>query len=365
MPAAVHLQVVLALALTACVVGDPSPLEVGPGRRHVVLVAAGEARDLADALRTDGVAVDQVLSEVDVVTAVVDDATAQVLAARTDVAGVELDHGFVLSAFAGARAGARPAADATQTVPWGVARVGGGDDRGDHALWVLDGGVDLDHPDLEVDRVRSRDLVLERDPDDDADTSHGTAVAGVAAAVDNDRDVIGVAPGTMVVSVRVLDSGGQGAASDLLAGLDHTLAGASPGDVANISVVADHRSAAIERAVARLGDRGVGVVIAAGNDGADTAGYTPAGLDHRNVWTVGAVAQGDCQASFSNQGSAVDVAAPGVGVLTLAPGGGMVVVDGTSFAAPHVAGLLLLGGYDREPGQCAAGASAVPIAVAR
>jgi subtilisin family serine protease len=105
----------------------------------------------------------------------------------------------------------------TQSTPWGVARVGGPLDAADRTAWILDSGVDHRHPDLEVDLSRSVSFVGSG-PDDGAGGSadvddplgHGTFIAGIVAARDDDRDVVGVAPGTAVVSVRGLDELGQG-----------------------------------------------------------------------------------------------------------------------------------------------------------
>jgi subtilisin family serine protease len=89
-------------------------------------------------------------------------------------------------------------------------------------------------------------------------------------------------------------------------------------------------------------------VIAAGNGGTDVEDYSPAGLEHPNVFSVSAIGQDDCLASFSNHGAAIDLAAPGVDILSLRAGGGMTVDSGTSMAAPHLTGLLLLDALERD-----------------
>jgi len=91
------------------------------------------------------------------------------------------------------------------------------------------------------------------------------------------------------------------------------------------------------------------LAIAAGNSAEDASYYTPAHIDnYGGTYTVSAIGTDDCLASFSNYGSPVDVAAPGVGVESLAKDGGTVTYSGTNMAAPNVAGFLLLGplGFD-------------------
>ncbi|MEZ4358925.1 MAG: S8 family serine peptidase [Kofleriaceae bacterium] len=240
----------------------------------------------------------------------------------------------------------RPALDVelgTQNTPWGISRVGGPGTPTGGRLWVFDSGVDLSNPDLVVDLEQSTDIVALLGGDQEPDTTHATAVAGVAAALDNDRDVVGVAPGAIVVSVRVLDQDGNGRTDVLIAGLEYAINRADAGDVFNLSFAGEGTSAVIETAVARVANRGVSVVLAAGNQGRDAGSFKPASTNHTGVYTVSAIDQQGCLSAFSNYGDAVDFAAPGNDILTLRPGGGMVVFDGTSFSAPHVAGLLLSG----------------------
>ena len=101
---------------------------------------------------------------------------------------------------------------------------------------------------------------------------------------------------------------------------------------------------AMDVAVKQAADQGILFAIAAGNSAEDASYYTPAHIENKlGVYTVSAIGTNDCLASFSNYGSPVDVAAPGVGVESLAKDGGTVTYSGTSMAAPHLAGLLLLG----------------------
>lgn len=242
---------------------------------------------------------------------------------------------------------------APQVVPWGVDRVCGADPAradetcgsygGGGTAWVIDTGIDLDHGDLNVDVARSANFVPRGRNSPDDGNGHGTHVAGTIGAIDNAQDVVGVAAGAALVAVRVLDSSGSGAYSWVIAGVDYVAARAAAGDVANMSL-GGPVSEALDAAVRGAADRGVQFALAAGNDGADANDSSPARVEHANARTVSAIGQDDCLPSWSNWGNPpVDVAAPGVGILSTKKGGGTAVLNGTSMAAPHVAGLLLLG----------------------
>lgn len=235
-----------------------------------------------------------------------------------------------------------------QTTPWGITRVGGATTSSGTA-WVIDTGIDLDHPDLNVDTDRSAVFVARgpgsKSPDDG--NGHGTHVAGTIAAIDNDIDVIGVAAGATVVAVKVLDDRGSGTYSGVIEGIDYVAANATAGDVANLSL-GGGTSDAVDDAVRNAADQGIYFAIAAGNDGDDANNYSPARVEYNNVWTVSATDKSDVFASFSNWSGPTDppieFAAPGVSVLSLWTDGGTNTISGTSMASPHVAGVLLVTG---------------------
>jgi subtilisin family serine protease len=238
--------------------------------------------------------------------------------------------------------GGDPPPSGNQATPWGITRVGGAASGAGKTVWIIDTGVDQDHPDLNVDTNRSTSFVSRGKFSKDDENGHGTHVAGTVAAIDNDRDVVGVAAGATVVGVRVLDRSGSGSYSWIIAGVDYVAANAGNGDVANMSL-GGGGSTALDNAVRAAANGGVRFSLAAGNESQDASNVSPARANGNNIYTVSAIGQNDCLASFSNFGSPVDYAAPGVGVESLKRGGGTVVYSGTSMAAPHVAGLLLLG----------------------
>ena len=230
-----------------------------------------------------------------------------------------------------------------QVTPWGIARVGGWFIGIDLVAWVIDTGIDLDHPDLNVNVERSRNFVARGKNSPEDGNGHGTHVAGTIAAIDNECDVVGVAAGATVVAVRVLGNSGYGSWSGVIAGIDYVAANADAGDVANMSLGGSYNQA-VNDAVEGAAGQGVWFALAAGNSDDDANKYSPASAESPNIFTVSAIDINDNFAWFSNYGNPpVDCAAPGVSVLSTRKGGGTTTYSGTSMAAPHVAGLLLFG----------------------
>jgi subtilisin family serine protease len=261
-----------------------------------------------------------------------------------------------------------------QTAPTGVKRIEApaahtaGQTGSGVTVAVIDTGIDLDHPDLQANI--NTDLAMDCTETNttgtgDDDQGHGTHVAGTIAAINNKDGVIGVAPAAKVVPVKVLESNGSGSWSDVICGINHVTANRDLIQVANLSLGGSGSSAgcqngdALEQAVCNAVDAGVTVVVAAGNDSKDAAGFVPAAYE--KALTVSAYSDTDgshtdagcsgmgpwktCDevfASFSNYGSIVDVMAPGVNINSTLMGGGYGTKSGTSMAAPHVAGVAAL-----------------------
>ena len=229
-----------------------------------------------------------------------------------------------------------------QETPWGIARVGGGVAGSFATAWVIDSGIDLDHPDLSVDLARSRSFLGGSTTPDDQN-GHGTHVAGTIAARDNSIGVIGVAPGAPVVAVRVLDRRGSGSTSGVIAGVDYVAQNGRPGDVANMSL-GGGVSTALDTAVVNAASGGVRFALAAGNESDLANNHSPARANGPNVYTVSAFAIGDKWATYSNRGNPpIDFAEPGSSIKSTWLSGGYNTISGTSMATPHLAGLLLAG----------------------
>ncbi len=274
----------------------------------------------------------------------------QVEALKQDprVKRIEQNQKFTLSPISAYRGGPPWADDGDDTstdgqvVPWGITRVGGGAPyTGTGTAWIIDSGIDLDHPDLNVDVDRSACFLDRGDPDDE--NGHGTHVSGTIAAIDNEIGVVGVAPGATLVSVRVLDRNGSGTTDGVIAGVDYVAANGQPGDVANMSL-GGAISESLDEAVINAAETGVKFAIAAGNESDDANNYSPSRVNHENVYTISAMDDNDYFAYFSNYGNPpIDFCAPGIDIYSTWKDASYNTISGTSMATPHVCGLLLLG----------------------
>jgi subtilisin len=273
---------------------------------------------------------------------------------------------------------------AGQCLPAGIDRVDAdrssarsGDGRGsvNVNVAVLDTGIDVSNPDLNV--VGGKDCSAGKGFEDPS--GHGTHVAGTIAALDNGIGVVGVAPGARLWSVRVLDKNGFGASSRVICGIDFvtsTRTNVDPSDdivVANMSLsgpgfddgdCGNTKKDAVHLAICASVAAGITYVAAAGNSGVDFQGGIPAAYDE--VLTVTAVTDFDgrpgglssqnCLPDFDFRDDTIaffsdfatlsadqahTVAAPGLCVLSTVPGG-YDLISGTSQAAPHVSGTVAL-----------------------
>ena len=234
-----------------------------------------------------------------------------------------------------------------QEVPFGITRVNGGGAAytGNGVAWIIDTGIDLDHPELNVDASRGFNAFTSgRDAKSlDDGNGHGSHVSGTIAAKDNTEGVIGVAPGATVIPVKVLDSRGSGSYSGVIAGVDYVAANGKSGDVANMSL-GGPVSDALDQAVKDAAATGIKFALAAGNETDDANNHSPARANGPNIYTISAMDVNDNWASFSNYGNPpVDYCAPGVAIKSTWKDGGYNTISGTSMASPHAAGVLLLG----------------------
>jgi len=230
-----------------------------------------------------------------------------------------------------------------QTIPWGITRVGGAVNyTGTNVAWIIDTGIDLDHPDLNVSVTKSKNFVsTAKSPDDD--NGHGSHVAGTVAAKNNDIGVIGVAAGAPVVAVKVLDRRGSGAYSTIISGVNYVASAGVAGDVANMSLGGPTYQA-LDDAVLAASNKGIKFCLAAGNESTDANNSSPARVNGTYIYTISAMDNADKFASFSNYGNPpIDYCAPGVSIYSTYKSGKYATLSGTSMASPHACGVVLLG----------------------
>ncbi|MFG2621656.1 S8 family serine peptidase [Streptomyces sp. NPDC048507] len=199
--------------------------------------------------------------------------------------------------------------------------------------YIVDTGIDFAHPDFGGRAVRGFDAIGDGRGGADCN-GHGTHVAGTVGGA-----TYGVARKASLVSVRVLGCDGRGAWSGIIAGFDWVARNAHQPAVLNASLGGD-RLESVNAAVTAVSDRGVLPVIAAGNDNRDACRVSPASA--ARVVTVGATNRFDEETDFSNWGECLDIYAPGQEITSAKLGGGSTVMNGTSMAAPHVAGVAAL-----------------------
>jgi subtilisin len=336
----------------------PAPADLGAGKYVVVLKDSASARTVASAhAERFGLDVGHVYtSALQGYSATMPASVAALVEAAPAVAWVQED---------------RPVATTAQSLPTGInrsnadasptAKIDGADERVDVDVAVIDTGVDLSHPDLNVYRTGAKNCSLGAVSANDLN-GHGTHVAGTVGALDNTSGVVGMAPGARIWPVKVLTDAGTGLNSDVICGIDYVTANADKIEVANMSLggsgkddgnCGNSNNDAMHKAICRSVAAGITYVVAAGNDAKDAKDFTPAAYDE--VITVSALADfnglpgggapstcrsdvDDTFANFSNHGADVDLIAPGVCINSTWMLGGYNTISGTSMASPHVAG---------------------------
>jgi subtilisin family serine protease len=241
----------------------------------------------------------------------------------------------------------------TQSIPWGIKRVGGPFQySGRHSVFILDTGIDLNHPDLNIDTQKGFDPYnrFRKDWNFNDEHGHGTHVAGTVGALDNHFGVVGVAAGVPVVPIKIFF--GPWAAytySGMVAGIEHLGVRGIPGDVANLSFGGFDESRVLDDALLNVSEkRRIWMVIASGNSALPATAFSPARVVGNYTITVSAIDSRDRRAWFSHYGEPIKYAAPGVNVVSTWRGGGYSNQTGTSMSAPHVSGLRVLGDIDTD-----------------
>jgi len=353
-----HLTLALVLACAAALVlSSSASSDPSEGIRVLITFKSAPTSGELDAVSRAGGSVLQRYQIIPAVAAVVPGPAIAELAASEHIVRIEVD-------------GTARALDYRSSHDWGIARVHAdavhraGNTGVGARVAIVDSGISCAHVELYANCVSGPTYVPGTTSSDD-DYGHGTHVAGTVAGelnANSSTGVVGVAPGAVVVAYKVLDSGGSGPWSNVIAAIDHVWnSGAPLAEVVNMSLGGNSAPAALESALNRAYAAGIVLVAAAGNGGnckgkGDSLSY-PA--RYASVIAVAATNQSDVRACFSSTGRDLELAAPGVSVfstwpedLTSSPHDPQPVCEagvchykfgsGTSMASPHVAGVAAL-----------------------
>ncbi|MCR6108182.1 peptidoglycan-binding protein [Salipaludibacillus agaradhaerens] len=229
--------------------------------------------------------------------------------------------------------------DMQQTIDWGIERVEApqawdNDVTGKGIkVAVIDSGVNKSHPDLNIAGCYSATNA----PTCEDDDGHGTHVAGIIGAQNNDIGVVGVAPDAEIYAARVSNLDNEIWTVDVISAIDWAIS--QDVDIINLSLGSRQYSSAMEQSITKAYAEEILVVAAAGNDYHDPVRY-PAALP--NVIAVSATDRYDNLGNYSNIGDEIEVTAPGSAIYSTYLNHSYATLSGTSMASPHVAGVLAL-----------------------
>lgn len=330
--------------------GDGTQARVASGAaRKIVVFQQGVVNQAAqdEILQRTGAVKLKALPMINAVVVLASPANDHALKSDTNVLRVEND---AIASISGKPAPPPPPAE---SLPWGIDRIdadlvwdvnhdmsldAGANAGAGVTVAVVDTGIDLTHPDLKANIVGSYNAISPTSSAND-DNGHGTHVAGIIAGIDNSVGVIGVAPNASLLAVKVLNKRGTGYISDIIEGIQWSVANGAK--VINMSLGSSSDVQSFHDACAAAYSQGVVIVAAAGNSGpgSNTVEY-PA--KYAEVIAVSATDSSNTIASFSSRGPEVEIAAPGVSITSCYKGGGYATMSGTSMASPHVAGVAAL-----------------------
>jgi len=245
----------------------------------------------------------------------------------------------------------KAASQPAEVLPWGIDRIDAekvwplGNTADPIKVGIIDTGISNKHPDL-LANIKGGVNTINLLKSWNDDNGHGSHVAGIVAALDNDIGVVGVGPAIDLYAIKVLGANGSGYLSDVIEGIEWAIANNM--QVINMSLGTASDIQSFHDAVIAAKNAGIVVVASAGNSG----GAVSFPAAYPEVIAVSATDQNNVLASWSSRGPEVDLAAPGVSIYSTYKGTSYATLSGTSMAAPHVTGAAALvlhtpvGSYD-------------------
>ncbi|MBB4823174.1 major intracellular serine protease [Sporosarcina luteola] len=215
---------------------------------------------------------------------------------------------------------------------------------------VIDSGCDIKHPALKDKIIDYKNLTDENKgiPDDVTDyLGHGTHVAGIIAA-GNKGEETGVAPNSKLLIIKAIDQDSSASYETIIAAIEIAINWRGPNNektsIINMSVGGKVHSELLFRAIKKAVEKGITVVVAAGNEGdgrAETYEYSFPGF-YKNVIQISSANKSGNVSEFSNSNLNIDFIAPGENILSTHIDGQYASLSGTSMAAPHASGAIAL-----------------------
>jgi len=216
---------------------------------------------------------------------------------------------------------------------------------------VLDSGIQIDHPDLKSNIIGGYNFTDDDDSNPEVYNDyfgHGTHVSGIIAATDSGKGVVGVAPKSQLLIVKVIDHKGRGSFESLIQGIKYAADWTGPKgekvSVMNISLGGKETSDELHRTIKYARSKGIVLIAAAGNEGdgnSNTVEISYPGF-YKEVIQIGSISKNQIPSKFSNTNVNLDFVGPGENILSTHLNSDYVELTGTSMAAPFVAGAAAL-----------------------
>ena len=213
---------------------------------------------------------------------------------------------------------------------------------------ILDTGCDLDHPDL-VDNLLPGINLIDTNKQPEDDNMQGTHVTGIVCAENNEIGMVGIAPKSKVIPVKVLEANGSGDLDTVAAGIKWAVDNGA--DIIGMSLGSPRPTDQLTESIKYAESKGVPIFCAAGNAGKTREIFYPA--NYPETIAVGSIDENFDRSVFSNTGDNLDFMAPGKEIFSTVPDNWYSVLSGTSMACPFVVGVAaLLLSYVRNHPSC-------------